>query len=65
MPDRRIKQLNVKQQVNPIVRENDNSTAISRQLMRVRTKWSKIAAPDSSVPGKSRTSPPLTETNLP
>lgn len=50
--------------VNPIPREQDNTSDLEREELRLRSKR-KWTAPDASTPGKKTTQPPVQVTNLP
>lgn len=65
MPKARVTKLNVRKKVNPIVRENDNTSRLEHAEMRAHGKFKGLRAPDSSVPGRSVSAPPHSETPLP
>ena len=56
--------LGVAQKVNPIPRYKDNTSDLEREELRLRSKR-KWQAPELSVPGKTVTAPPRSETQMP
>lgn len=65
MPKARVTKLNVKKQINPIVRERDNTSDLELAEMKAHGKFKGLRAPDSSVPGRKVTAPPHSETSIP
>lgn len=65
MANARVTKLNVKKQVNPIVREHDNTTDLENAEMQAHGKYKGLRAPDSIIPGKKTTAPPHKETAIP
>ena len=65
MPKARVTKLNVKKQINPIVRERDNTSDLEFAEMKAHGKFKGLRAPDSSTPGRKVTAPPHTETTIP
>ena len=65
MANARVSKLNVKQKVNPIVREHDNTTDLENAEMRAHGKFQGLRAPDSIIPGVKTTAPPHSESAIP
>lgn len=65
MPKPKVTVLNKKKQVNPIVRDRDNTDDLQLAELKVRTKYTKLDAPEGLIPGRQTTSPPNKTTNLP
>jgi hypothetical protein len=57
--------LNTPGQINPIAREpHDNTTDLEMAVLKAKTKR-KWQAPESTIPGRTRTAPPSSEGTLP
>jgi hypothetical protein len=55
MPTPKVTKLNVKQKVNPIVREHDNTTDLEIAEQRVHAKYKGLKAPKNIDPGNNGT----------
>jgi hypothetical protein len=60
----KITKLGVAQKTNPIPRERDNTMDVERRVLERRSRKHKAAA-DQSVPGKTVTAPPHSESSMP
>lgn len=65
MANARVSKLNVKQKVNPIVREHDNTTDLENAEMRAHGKYKGLRAPDSIIPDIKTTAPPHKTSTIP
>lgn len=65
MSNAKVTVLGVKKPINKIVRSKDNTDDLQDKEQKVRTRFTKLPAPDGSVPGTVKTAPPYKETPLP